>query len=180
MIAVLRDPVGPADHTAGALSALMTLVEYGDFECPHCAAAHPIVQTLRSEMGHWLCFAYRHFPLTEVHPHAEHAAESSEGAGELGKFWEMHDVLFRNQRALADGDLIRYARTLDIDPRWTADALRTGAYEPEVRDDFVGGVRSGVNGTPTFYVNGVRHDGPWDLPSLRAALQAVLYDATRP
>lgn len=180
MSAVLRDPVGPGDHTAGPPDALVTLVEYGDFQCPHCAAAHPIVQTIRNEMGHWLRFVYRHFPLTEIHPHAAHAAEIAEGAAEFGKFWQMHDLLFRNQRALSDGDLIRYAAALDIDPQWAAQALRTGAYEPKVRNDFIGGVRSGVNGTPTFFINGVRHDGSWDLESLRAALQAVLYDASRP
>ena len=180
MSALLRDPVGPGDHAAGPPDAPVTLVEYGDFECPYCAAAHPIVKAIRSEMRDWLYFAYRHFPLTEVHPHAEHAAEISEGAAEFGKFWEMHDLLFRNQRALTDVDLARYAAALGIDPQWTAQALRAGTYEPKVRKDFVGGVRRGVNGTPTFYINGVRHDGPWDLPSLRAALQAVLHDASRP
>ena len=180
MSAVLRDPVGPGDHIAGSLDAPVTLVEYGDFECPHCGAAHPIVQAIRSEMGHWLAFVYRHFPLTELHPHAAHAAEISEGAAEFGKFWQMHDLLFRNQRALSDANLLRYAAALDIDPQWAAQALSTGAFAPEVQKDFIGGVRSGVNGTPTFFINGVRHDGPWDLQSLGAALQAVLHSASRP
>lgn len=158
----LTPPVSPRDHAQGAPRALVTLVEYGDFECPHCAAAHPVVKQVQQAMGTKLRFVYRHFPLTRIHPHAQHAAELSEAAAQQGKFWPMHDILFENQEALEDRDLIAYAASLGIDAQWAAAALADGRFQRRVRDDFASGVRSGVNGTPTFFINGERYDGSWD------------------
>jgi protein-disulfide isomerase len=154
----------------GPPNAPVTLVEYGDFECPHCGRAYPIVKAVQRTLGDDLLFAYRHFPLARVHPHAEHAAEIAEAAGEYGKFWEMHDLLFENQTALEDEDLIAYAEALGINPAWAAAALTEGRFQDKVREDFASGVRSGVNGTPTFFINGVRYDGSWDAGSLLEAL----------
>ena len=164
--------VGPRDHILGPAHAPVTLVEYGDFECPHCGRAYPIVKAIQRSMGEDLRFVYRHFPLTRMHPHAEHAAAISEAAAQHGKFWPMHDRLFENQDALEDHDLVGYAERLGIDPQWAGAALAEGRFEPRVRDDFSSGVRSGVNGTPTFFINGQRYDGPLDLllETLRQAL----------
>ena len=165
-------PVGPRDHIQGAANAPVTLVEYGDFECPHCGRAYPIVKEIQRSMGEDLRFVYRHFPLTRMHLHAEHAAEISEAAAQHGKFWPMHDLLFENQDALEDTDLVGYAERLAIDPKWAAAALADGRFEPRVSEDVSSGVRSGVNGTPTFFINGQRYDGTWDLllETLRQAL----------
>ena len=158
----LTPPVGPRDHAQGAPRSLVTLVEYGDFECPHCGAAYPIVKQIQQAMGSKLRFVYRHFPLTRIHPHAQHAAEISEAASQHGKFWPMHDLLFEHQDALDDRSLIAYAASLGIDPDWARAALSDGRFQRRVRDDFASGVRSGVNGTPTFFINGERYDGSWD------------------
>jgi len=163
-------PLGSRNHTVGPDEAPVTLVEYGDFECPHCGRAYPIVKSVQRSLGDELRFAYRHFPLVKVHPHAEHAAEIAEAAGQHSKFWPMHDLLFQNQTALEDEALIAYAETLDIDPVWAARALAQGLFGDKVREDFASGVRSGVNGTPTFFINGVRYDGSWDAASLLEAL----------
>ena len=179
MTTQLRYPVGPGDHVLGPEDAPVTLVEYGDFECPHCGRAYPIVERLRQRLGESLRFVYRHFPLSEIHPHAEHAAEMAEAAGERGKFWQMHHMLFEHQDALEDVDLVRYAVALGIDPTWAATALRLGSFAERVREQFVSGVRSGVNGTPTFFVNGRRHDGPWDGASLLQAIQEAALAAAR-
>ncbi len=165
-------PVGPRDHIQGPANAPVTLVEYGDFECPHCGRAYPMVKGILRSMGEDLRFVYRHFPLTRMHLHAEHAAEMAEAAAQQGKLWPMHDLLFENQDTLEDVDLVGYAEILGIDPDWAAAALADGRFEPRVREDFSSGVRSGVNGTPTFFINGQRYDGPVDLllETLRQAL----------
>jgi protein-disulfide isomerase len=158
----LQPAVDDQDHVQGPAQAPVTLVEYGDFECPHCGAAHPVVQEIVRALGDELRFVYRHFPLTRVHPHAEHAAEIAEAAGEHHKFWEMHTLLFEHQDALEDGDLIAYAESLGIDRSWATTALAQGLFRERVRRDFASGIKSGVNGTPTFFVNGTRFDGPWN------------------
>jgi protein-disulfide isomerase len=169
----LTPPVSNADHRAGPDDAPVTLVEYGDYECPHCGSAHRIVLAVRQRMGQRLRFVFRHFPLAEIHPHAMHAAEAAEAAADQGKFWEMHDALFENQEALEDSDLIRYARELGLDAKRVEKELVSGAYVNRVREQFRSGVRSGVNGTPTFFINGIRYDGPWDPDSLLKALEAA-------
>jgi protein-disulfide isomerase len=171
-VARLVLPVDGRDHVRGPADAPATLVEYGDFECPHCGLAHPITKEVQRRLGRKLRFAFRHFPLAEIHPHAQSAAEAAEAAGAQARFWEMHDLLFRNQQALEDADLLRYADALGLDlPRFVSE-LADGTWESRVREDFMSGVRSGVNGTPTFFVNGVRHDGPWDADTLVEALMA--------
>jgi protein-disulfide isomerase len=175
----LRRPVGDHDHVLGPADAPVSLVEYGDYECPHCRRAHPIVASVLREVGAHVQFAYRHFPLSEIHPHAEHAAEMAEAAGERGSFWPMHNLLFENQEALEDEDLVEYASRLGIDPSWSLSALESGRYAGRVQEDFMSGVRSGVNGTPTFFINGIRHDGSWDEASLLDALQRALPASAR-
>jgi protein-disulfide isomerase len=169
----LTPPVSNTDHCAGPDDAPVTLVEYGDYECPHCGSAHRIVLAVRQRMGQRLRFGFRHFPLAEIHPHAMHAAEAAEAASDEGKFWEMHDALFENQEALEDSDLIRYAQELGLDAERVERELVSGVHEKRVREQFLSGVRSGVNGTPTFFISGIRYDGPWDPDSLLDALEAA-------
>ena len=169
----LSVPVGPDDWSAGPENAPVTLVEYGDFECPHCGSMEPVLQELRRLAGQNLRFVYRHFPLTSSHPYAEQAAEAAEAAGMQGAFWPMHDTLFAHQDALTTRDLVDYAAALGLDARTVATALANGTYEPNVREDFMSGVRSGVSGTPTFFINGVRYDGDYDLQSLGRAVQGA-------
>jgi protein-disulfide isomerase len=168
---VLSVPVSPnRDHIRGPIDAPVTLVEYGDYECPYCGVAHPIVTAVQERMGPELRFVFRHFPLTTVHPHAELAAEAAEAAGAQRKFWPMHDMLYENQQGL-DPFLVTYAETLSLDiDRFRID-LRDRVHATKVADDFMSGVRSGVNGTPSFFINGHRQQGPWDFASLLAAAQ---------
>jgi protein-disulfide isomerase len=163
--ATLTPPAGEHDHAMGPADAPVTLVEYGDFECPYCGQAYPIVKAIQERMGRRLRFVFRHFPISESHPHAEHAAETAEAAGAQGKFWEMHDVLYEHQRALSDRDLIGYAAGLGLDQTRVARELGQGTFAAKVRGDFRGGVRSGVNGTPTFFIDGMRYDGSWTDPA---------------
>ena len=169
--AVLALAVSERDHIQGPAGAPVTLVEYGDYECPHCGRAYPIIKKVWERMGRRLRFVYRNFPLRESHPHAQHAAEAAEAAGAQGKFWEMHDRLFERQFALDDEYLVEYAGDLGLDIARFREELAAGVYEPRVREDFRSGVLSGVNGTPTFFVNGMRHDDAWDFEPLAAALE---------
>jgi len=157
--------VSERDHIAGSLDAPVVLVEYGDFECPHCGRAYPIVKAAKRGLGDELAVVYRHFPLAEVHPHATLAAEAAEAAGAQSAFWEMHDMLFEHQNALEPEDLLAYADMLELDRARFAREVDNGVHAAKVRDDFRGGVRSGVNGTPTFFINGERFDGNWADPS---------------
>jgi protein-disulfide isomerase len=159
------------DHIQGPADAAVTLVEYGDYECPYCGAAYPIVKELQARMGDRLRFVFRNFPITTSHPHAEQAAEAAEAASAQGRFWEMHDLLYENQRRLRDQDLHSYAEQLGLDVEQFDKDLAGHVHAPRVREDFMSGVRSGVNGTPSFYVNGVRHDDSYDLETLLAALE---------
>jgi protein-disulfide isomerase len=175
----LTPPVSARDHRQGPDDAPVMLVEYGDFECPHCGRAYPIIKEVQSRLGDRLRFVFRYFPITTNHPHAQHAAEAAEAAGAQGKFWEMHDTLFENQHALDDEHLVEYAGMLGLDVRlFTAD-LRTHKYAQRVRDDFRSGIYSGVNGTPTFFINGLRYDGPWDAETLTALLLAAIQAPAR-
>ena len=173
--ATLTPPVGEHDHATGPAGAPVTLVEYGDFECPYCGQAYPIVKAIQERMGDRLRFVFRNFPISESHPHAEHAAETAEAAGAQGAFWEMHDMLYEHQAALSDRDLISYAADLGLDEARVARELGQGTFAAKVRGDFRGGVRSGVNGTPTFFIDGVRYDGSWtDAAEFLRALQAAM------
>jgi protein-disulfide isomerase len=170
----LKPPVGSKDHKQGPTDAPVTLVEYGDYECPYCGEAYPVVKALQERLGDQVSFVFRNFPLSEAHPHAEEAAEAAEAAASQGKFWEMHDLLYENQDALEPEDLVKYARALKLElPRFVLE-MREHVYKERVREDFRNGVRSGVNGTPTFFINGVRHNGPFDLRSLLAAIEEAV------
>jgi len=173
-MATLKIPVSAQDHIQGPEDAPVTLVEYGDYECPHCGRAYPIVKMVQKHFGPRLRFVFRNFPLTELHPHAEAAAETAEFAATLGKFWEMHDAIFENQRNLSDSTLLKLASELKLSEDALAKALESAQFEPRVQADFGGGVRSGVNGTPTFFINGHRHDAPFDFEDLVAAIDAAL------
>ncbi|HEV3267704.1 MAG TPA: thioredoxin domain-containing protein [Acidimicrobiales bacterium] len=167
-------PVGPDDHVEGSDDAAITIVEYGDFQCPYCGQAYPIVKRLQSDFGDSLRLVFRNMPLTNVHPQAELAAETAEAVGLQGKFWPMHDVLFENQRDLSGPALLRYVEDVGADLSQVANALNDGVVQKRVKDDVESGIRSGVNGTPTFFVNGERYDGSWDYESFHAYLQDVL------
>ena len=170
---MLTLPVGPRDHARGPSNAPATVVEYGDYECTFCGRAHVVVSELIPYFGDRMRFVFRNFPLTSMHPHAQMAAKAAEAAGTQGKFWDMHDLLFRNQHALDVQSLTRYAALLGLDLPRFAHELTSHAHSARVREDFMSGVRSGVNGTPTFFINGVRHDGSYDFKTLAAAIQAA-------
>jgi protein-disulfide isomerase len=155
------------DHIKGLVDAPMELVEYGDFECPHCGRAAVVVNELTAELGDRLRFAFRHFPLSKMHPHARLAAQAAEAAAAQGKFWEMHDLLFAKASALEPQNLVEYAVLLELDIVRFESELTAEKYASRVQEDVAGGVRSGVNGTPTFFINGKRHNGAYSLEALR-------------
>jgi protein-disulfide isomerase len=170
----LTPPVSDHDHVQGSANAKVTLVEYGDYECPYCGTAAPIVKQLQDEMGKQMRFVFRNFPLSEAHPHATHAAIAAEAAGMHGEdeFWQMHDMLYENQEALEDDDLVEYAESIGVPGAEVTRAFSGGELADKVRADFRGGIRSGVNGTPTFFVNGERFNGNWtDAQQLLSALR---------
>ncbi len=174
--ATLKPPVSETDHLLGQADAPITLVEYGDYQCPHCARAHPRVTTLQQRFGDRLTFVFRNFPLAESHPEAFHAAEAAESvAAHWGTdaFWKMHDLLFEHQQddldALDDAHLARYAEAAGASAEQVQEDLDDGVYGERVREDFMSGVRSGVNGTPTFFINGTRYDGDWATVDVFAA-----------
>ena|SRR6185437_8880719 len=173
-MATLRTPVLATDHFQGALDAPLVLVEYGDYQCPYCGEAYSIVRKLQDQFGASLCFVFRNFPLGEVHPEAEAAAETAEFAGANGKFWEMHDLLYENQSDLGQTLYVALVEELGLSASSFHAALKTGTYRERVRTDFVGGVRSGVNGTPAFYINGRRHDASYEFGVLATALKKRL------
>jgi len=167
-------PVGEGDHLAGDHGFEVTLVEYGDFQCPYCRAAYPMLKRVQRRLGSRLRFGYRHFPLTRVHPEAQHAAEAAESAAAQGgpdAFWRMHDTLFENQlRGLADEQLAGYAAGIGLRGDTVLEDLAARRFRKRVREDFMGGVKSGANGTPTFFIDGIRFDGPQNEEQLLAAL----------
>ena len=172
--AKLRVPVNAADHARGPENAPITLLEYGDYQCPHCARAFPVTERLQKALGADLRFVFRHFPLRELHPDAMNAALAAEAAGRQGKFWDMHGMLFRNQNALDPESLIAQASELRLDlTAWTRD-MESERANSKVLADFQSGVRSGVNGTPTFFVNSVRYDGDWSYEPFLEELMAVV------
>ena len=170
----LTQPVTQQDHIFGPATAPVTLVEYGDFECPHCGEAYPVIQQILKEMGDQIRFVYRHFPLTETHPHAGEAAEAAEAAGAQGSFWEMHSILFEHQDELRSENLVQYAQNLGLNIERFRTDLEEHIYQRLVEEDFISGVRSGVNGTPTFFINAERMDQPWSYDILIEVLQAAI------
>ena len=158
-------PVTQDDHVLGPEAAPVTVVEYGDYECPYCGRAFPILKELLAERPETVRLVFRNFPLTDLHPHAQIAAEFAEAAGARGRFWEAHDWIYTHQSRLDSAQLEKVADTLDP-TGGIAEDLRHHAYSERIRHDFIGGIRSGVNGTPSFFINGMRHEGGYSLPEL--------------
>jgi protein-disulfide isomerase len=165
-------PDSERDHISGSPDGSIKLLEYGDYECPFCAETHALVKEIQRRLGDDLLFAFRNFPLANIHPQAEHAAEAAEAAGDQGNFWGMHDLLFENQAALEDEDLAAYAAELGLDAKRLLREVTSSVYAARIREDFKAGVRGGVNGTPTLFINGERYDGPLDAENLLSALTA--------
>ncbi|GAB1594641.1 DsbA family protein [Lysobacter claricitrinus] len=178
-MAVLKVPVTSSDHILGASTAPVTLVEYGDYQCPHCAAAQLPVKQILMHYGSTVCLVFRHFPLTEVHPMARMAAETAEFAGSHGRFWDVHEAIFVNQPRLSPELLLTLVSALELSPLEFQDALASGLHAQKVQADFLGGVRSGVNGTPAFFVNGVRHDADHSFTDLAASIDDAMLALTR-
>jgi protein-disulfide isomerase len=168
------------DWSRGAQDAPVTLLEYGDFECPFCGAAYPLLQRLLADFPDTLRLVYRHFPITTVHPHAKMAAQAAEAAGAQHKFWEMHDQLFEHQHHLEPAELRNYAAAIGLDLQRFDDDMAAHKYAPPVREDFQCGVRDGANGTPTLFLNGVRYDGPPTYESLALAVGDARKTNTKP
>jgi protein-disulfide isomerase len=166
--------VGAHDHLQGDRNAPCTLLEYGDYQCPSCGAAYPIVKRVQKHFGKRLVFVFRNFPLSQLHPYAEAAAETAEFAAVHDKFWPMHDLIYENQDLLDESLLAELAEQLELDSASLVEALKSKQFASRVKTDFSSGVRSGVNGTPTFFINGQRHDGPYDYDSLVAAIDEAL------
>jgi protein-disulfide isomerase len=171
MPAALMPPLAADDHVAGAPDAPLELVMYGDFQCPFCAAAQPILRRVRDRLGERLRFAFRHFPLSEIHPDAERAAEASEAAAAQGAFWEMHDALYAARGRLEDADLVAHARALGLDAERVSRELASGEHAARVERDASGAAALGLTATPVFFVNGVQHTDSYDAGALVAALR---------
>jgi protein-disulfide isomerase len=163
-------PVGPRDHVRGAEDAQVTLLQYGDFECPQCAEAFPILVRLQTRWESRLRFVFRHFPLTNVHPHAQEASEAAEWAASHRTFWPMHDALYAQRAQLSRRRIIELAAALHLDTSSLEHAWGSHAFLPRVKEDYLSGLASQVTGTPAFFINGVRHEGQWDESSLDDAL----------
>jgi protein-disulfide isomerase len=169
----LVPPVGERNRVRGPQDAPVTLVEFGDYDCPYTVRAHAVVGGLRRRLGDRLRFVFRAFPLTRIHAHAQAAAEAAEAAAAQGRFWEMHDRLFEAHRRLEKADLKRYAGEVGLDVERFERETEEHAHAGRVREDLRSGLRSGVRGTPTFFINGVRHDGSHNFEALLAALEAA-------
>jgi protein-disulfide isomerase len=174
MMSILKIPLTLDDHILGNENASITLVEYGDYECRHCKAARLTVKQTLKHFDKQLRFAFRNFPLAQMHPHAEMAAETAEFAASYERFWEMHDLIYENQDHLSTSLLLKLAETLELPVKGLELAIAQKVYEPKIQGDFKGGVRSGVNGTPTFFINDHRYNGPLILEDLIAAIDSVL------
>ena len=173
-MAQLRIPAGEEDHRIGRLDASCIVVEYGDYQCPHCREAQPLVRQILEHYGDRICFIFRNFPLNQSHAEAQAAAETAEFAGSQGKFWEMHDALYDHQNRLGELFYVEQSKALGLDGDALKAALAEGTFRKRVQSDFTGGVRSGVNGTPTFFINGERHNGPRDFETIAAKIDIAL------
>jgi protein-disulfide isomerase len=170
----LADPPEPTDHSLGSEHARVTVIEYGDFECPSCKVAASTPSLLMERFVNQVRFVFRNFPLEEAHPHALLAAEAAEAAGAQGKFWPMYDLLFRNQAHLKAADLQRYAGTLDLDMARYVAEMDDHIYLQKVREHIAGGRRSHIRATPTFFVNGIVQDVSYGMKALHDAVAAAV------
>lgn len=173
-MAKLSKPVDASDHILGAENAPVTLIEYGDFQCPHCGAAYPVVQEVVRQMEDQIRFVYRHFPISEQHEYAQIAAEAAESAAQQGKFWQMHNQIFSNQELLNVEHLYEFAKAIGLDPVRFDQDLQQHTYREKVRADFMSGVRSGVSGTPSFFINEQPYEGPTHPEMLIKALKEAI------
>ena len=163
------------DHVRGSINAPITIVEYGDYECPYTGGAYPVVKEIMKQFDERIYFVFRNFPLNDIHPHAQHAAESAEAAAAQGKFWQMHDYLFEHQKALDDSHILEYAQKVGLeDIRKFKDEVSRHVYAPLIEESLKGGIDSGVEGTPTFFINGVRYEDSFDLKTFSKTLQKYL------
>ncbi len=169
----LTPPVSERDHAQGRAGAPVTLVEYGDYQCPYCGAAYPEVKRLQKALGKRLRFVFRNFPLTQAHPYALIAAEAAEAAALHGKFWQMHDLIYENQADLEPDILPAWAEKVGLDLDEFGTAIQQGGVSKRIKEDRMSGIRSGVNGTPSFFINGTRYDGAPDHDSLLAAVERL-------
>lgn len=172
-MALLKVSISNDDHIQGNRHAPVRLVEYGDYQCPYCAAAHPVVKKLQKHYGQDLCFVFRHFPLNEIHPFAETAAEAAEFAAEANAFWPMHDLIFENQKHLSLPTFVALSEQLGLPVESLEYAIMTRKYEQKIKKDFLSGLRSGVNGTPTFYINNERYNGELNFEGLISAIDSL-------
>ena len=170
----LKPAVNSKDHFQGNENAVIELVEYGDYQCPHCGRAYPIIKSIQEKMGDDLKFVFRNFPLAQIHPNAVHAAIATEAAGLQGKFWEMHDFIFEHQSREDDSSLVRYANILKLNVQQFEADFEKQELAQKVDDDFESGVRSGVNGTPSFFINGEKYNGNWDEEPFLKHLQSLV------
>ncbi|HEX4053337.1 MAG TPA: DsbA family protein [Tepidisphaeraceae bacterium] len=170
----LTDPVTERDHALGSYTASITIVEYGDYECPTCLNAVPVVKEVQHKLGNRLCFVFRHFPQSSIHPHASTAAEAAEAAADQGKFWEMHEALFQHQKELAEIDLSHLALTLGLEIYRFETSRSQEKHRLRISTDFNSGRHSGVRKTPTLFINGRRYDGPIDAKAIIAASEAAM------
>ena len=170
--------VNSNDHISGNPAALIELVEYGDYECPHCGRAYPIIKDIQQKLGSELKFVFRNFPLSKIHPHAFSAAVATEAAGLQNKFWEMHDIIFENQKTLDAENILLFARSIDLDLERFKNDIQQKPLMEKVDKDFESGIRSAVNRTPTFFINGNKYDGEWEGDQLFQYLEGLLTRAS--
>ncbi|MEO5971676.1 MAG: DsbA family protein [Bdellovibrionia bacterium] len=175
----LRVPISRADHSQGSPDAPLILLEYGDYECSYCGKAYRVIRHLQQTLKNDLRFVFRNFPLASLHPNAMVAAQAAESAGLQGQFWEMHDILYRNQDSLDLDSLTNYATILDLDLTKFLEGMERSEVEEKIRQDIYGGARSGVNGTPNFFVNGSRFDDDWSYESLLSFLNDLRSQPSR-
>jgi protein-disulfide isomerase len=170
----LKPPVNDNDHIEGNPKAPIELVEYGDYECPHCGRAYPIIKDIQKRMGEKLKFVFRNFPLTEIHPDAFSAALAAEAAERQKKFWEMHDIIFEHQRHLSTENILAYAKRIGLNMAEFSKDIQQDILANKVENDIESGIRSGVNGTPSFFVNGAKYNGNWEDEEFVDFLESLL------
>jgi len=170
----LKPQVSLRDNIQGNPKAGITLVEYGDYQCPHCGHAYPIVKQLQEQFGDSLKLVFRNFPLRNIHPLAAAAAIAAEAAGKQGRYWEMHDVIFENQRDMHPGSFSEFAKELGLELEQFEIDRRDREIISKVEEDFESGIMSGVNGTPTFFINGARYNGNWEYDAFAEHLNTMM------
>ena len=162
----LKPPVSDKDHIQGEANAIIELVEYGDYQCPYCGMAYPVIKNIQKKFGKDLKFVFRNFPLSKIHPHAKLAAIAAEASDKQERFWEMHDIIFENQKNLSNSFLIAYANEVGLDIFQFKTDMNDETLIKKIESDFESGLRSGVNGTPSFFVNGEKYNEYWDENNL--------------